>query len=57
MKNKTFLILSLIALMSTFIFAAMNTITINHFVFNINLSYFRIFLFVIILFCQQICSK
>lgn len=57
MKKKTFLILSLIALISTFIFAAMNTITINHFVFNINLSYFRIFLFVIILFCQQICSK
>lgn len=57
MKKKTFLILSLIALISTFIFAAMNTITINTFVFNINLSYFRIFLFIIILFCQQICSK
>lgn len=57
MKKKTFLILSLIALISTFIFAAMNTITINNFVFNINLSYFRIFLFIIILFCQQICSK
>lgn len=57
MEKKTFLILSLIALISTFIFAAMNTITINTFVFNINLFYFRIFLFIIILFCQQICSK
>lgn len=48
MKKKTFLILSLIALISTFIFAAIFYIyhfdripsPINHFVFNINLSYF-----------------